>query len=534
MDEKTWPKYIDICIWYRIFTLTLSTAVYIGMSVYYKNTNIYWGIIFGMFASCSLSSWLYRKIGQQVLWLRIMFSLEVFAYGIFTFLSGGFSSPYLWYQLSCIFLMIAFEKYFLVTILASLWCLLCALLGNIYSGLTYQELNVALGMLIVVVGFYILHSHIKFINHQKHLLFQLNLNLEKEKEKSEYAFLQLTNLYETFNLFAMTNPEKIIKELSILLKRSIAPSGCALLKFDVLGLIEKIENYNIQKDVLDKIIDELHLDKRLNKKNINIPYQLFNYSGDIYEIRIIGDTICSSGAFIRNKSDYGQENEDFYWKLIEIIFINLDTHSQMEKFITMDEQNRIANEIHDTVIQKLFGAVCSIKIIENSLDAMETPELRENLIRLKKSIELTMTELRESIYGRSFTKTINTFIGAMKLYMEEAESLSGSAINLDIDKEADYMSVAQKIAIYRISCEAVNNAIRHGNANNIDLSLKLDNEKIILTVEDNGSGFSKNTAKFSEGNGLRNMRNMANLLKGILLIEPKESGGIKVNLSLPR
>ena len=95
MDEKTWPKYIDICIWYRIFTLTLSTTVYIGMSVYYKNANIYLGIILGMFASCFLSSWLYRKIGQQVLWLRIMFSLEVFAYGIFTFLSGGFSSPYL-------------------------------------------------------------------------------------------------------------------------------------------------------------------------------------------------------------------------------------------------------------------------------------------------------------------------------------------------------------------------------------------------------------------------------------------------------
>lgn len=48
-------------------------------------------------------------------------------------------------------------------------------------------------------------------------------------------------------------------------------------------------------------------------------------------------------------------------------FSNLDTYSQMEKFIAMDEQNRIANEIHDTVIQKLFGMTCSLAVLENKL-----------------------------------------------------------------------------------------------------------------------------------------------------------------------
>lgn len=535
MDEKNAPAYIDICIGYRILTLILSTMAYIGMSLYYADTEIYPGIVAGMVVSCLLSSWIYRRIGDNELWLRIMFVIEAFAYGIFTLMSGGLSSPYLWYQMSCILLMIVLERSCGITLLASIWGLICAVAGTMKNGLSYRELNLALGMMIVIGGFYVLRFYIRYIDDQKQILVDLNFNLEKEKERSEHAFQQLTGLYETFHLFAMTNPEKIIRELSLLLKRTIAPSGCILIKYDTGGLPEKSEICNIDENLATKMVAELNLQKSKDRfKHIGNEKFLLNSGGGIYEAKIIGEATGSRGVFIRQISDEGQENEEFYWDLINIIFSNLDTHSQLERFITMDEQNRIANEIHDTVIQKLFGIVCTLKVLESSIEDRSKEDLKEQMRTLKRSVEITMSELRESIYGRNFNDTIKTFIGAMHLYMEEAQHLSGTNISMELDEESDYMTTAQKIAVYRIACEAVNNAIRHGSARNVIIDLELNAERIELQIRDDGKGLMKKKGVFQEGNGLKNMRNIAALLKGSLLMESEAGKGTNICLSLPR
>ncbi|MDO5096555.1 MAG: histidine kinase [Peptostreptococcaceae bacterium] len=533
MNEKNWPKYIDVCIGYRVLTLTLCSMMYVAISLYDKST-LSWTILSGMVSSCLLSSWLYRRIGERESWLRIMFLIEAFAYGIFTVISGGLSSPFLWYQMSCILLMIALERYLIITLIASIWCLLCAIYAEIDSGLSYRELNVVLGMLIVIGGFYVLRLYIGYIDRQKELLIGLNQNLEKEKQRSENAFLQLAGLYETFHLFAMTNSEKIIHELSRLLKRTIAPSGCILMKFDNAGLLEHQEICSIDEDKAPEILKEIEEAKSRRGFKDKEDTMTLEVSGERYEARLIGSSIVTGGMFIRKKSDVGQENEDFYWSLIEIIFSNLDTHNQMERFITMEEKNRIANEIHDTVIQKLFGVVCSLKVLDNQFPQMEEEDVKKNIDKLKRSVELTMTELRESIYGRNFKDTVNTFDGAMKLYMEEAQLLSGAKILLNMDDGVDYLTSAQKIALYRISCEAVNNAIRHGGAKTVNIDLHIDDERIELSIQDDGAGFIETKGAFYEGNGLKNMRNIAALLKGSLSMDSDLGKGMKIKLSLPR
>lgn len=547
MEEKDWSAYIETGVFYRLFTLVLSTAAYIAVSAYYKNTRLYWGIVLGMTLSCLLSIWLYRRIGRRRLWLRLMFGIEVFACGIFAFLSGGFSSPYLWYLLSCILFMAVLEQYLTVTLLASLWCLLCAAAGTLASGEgpSYQELNVGLGMLVTVGGFYILRSYIHYIEKQKKVLLDLNRNLEAEKGKSESILLQLADLYETFNLFAMTNPEKTLRELSVLLKRSVAPSGCLLVKLDGEGAAERTENCGIDTALTEPVLEEIRGKRSpqddggtfchggLKSGGGEDAFRL-ETGGGLYEAMFIGNAVCAAGVLVRRHSDAGQENESFYWKLTELIFSNLDTHCQMEKFITMEEQNRIAGEIHDTVIQKLFGVVCSLRVLERSVENMEEETLKIHLDSLKKSVELAMTELRESIYGREFTETVNTFSGAMALYMEEAQNLSGASIRMNIDCDSDHMTTAQKIAVYRISCEAVNNAIRHGKAENVKIDLKMTPESIELRIEDDGGGMAEKEEVFYEGNGLKNMRRIAALLKGSLMMEQGTEKGMKIRLELPR
>ncbi|MBC2576502.1 sensor histidine kinase [Peptostreptococcus canis] len=535
MKEKCLPSYLDICIGYRILTLVISTIVYFATADNYGSL-AYWGVALGMCSSCLISSWIYKKIAEYELWLRLMFTIEVVAHSIFIFLSGGFSSPYLWYQIGCILTMIALEKSILITLMASLWSFSWAAIGVSNSKLSYQELNVCLGMIMTIGGFYVLRFYIGYIDKQNDLLASLNKKLEYEKEKSEEAFTELTNLHETFNLFAMTNPSEILKELSVLLRGTVANSGCILLKFDANGEIELNEIYGIDKKISGELIEELCLkiSENIFKDNSDIKKIILGKNKS-YEANIIGKEITCRGALIRELSnEENEKKEEFYLHLIEIIFKNLDVYSQMEKFIIMQEQNRIANEIHDTVIQKLFGIVCSLKVFESDLDDDSKEELKSYIGMLKKSVESTMSELRESIYGRSFKETINTFIGTLEAYMQEVQNLSSASIILDIDSDSDYMTAAQKIAIYRISCEAVNNAIRHGKANNISLKLKLDSKNINLVIEDDGIGFSKEDKEFLEGNGLKNMRNITSLLKGTVALESKYNIGTKIKFNLPR
>lgn len=103
-----------------------------------------------------------------------------------------------------------------------------------------------------------------------------------------------------------------------------------------------------------------------------------------------------------------------------------------------------------------------------------------------------------------------------------------------MDDGVDYLTSAQKIALYRISCEAVNNAIRHGGAKTINIDLRMDDERIELKIQDDGAGFIETKGEFYEGNGLKNMRNIAALLKGSLSMNSDLGKGMKIELSLPR
>lgn len=250
MVRKRLQEYIDICLAFRIVTLVFSTIFYIGMSVYQGDDTSYRWVALGMLASCLLSSWLYKNIGDRDPWLRIMFAIEVFSYGMFAVVSGGFSSPYLWYQMNCILLMVTLEEDIVVTILASVWCFFTVVAGSDEGRITYHELNISLGIIIVIGVFYVFRFYIRQINEQKQELLSLNVSLKEEKAKSEAVFLQLTEVYETFSLFAVTNPEKIVMELLQLLNRTIAPNGCMLVKFDKLFRTQKMEYIGLEDEVV--------------------------------------------------------------------------------------------------------------------------------------------------------------------------------------------------------------------------------------------------------------------------------------------
>ena len=80
--------------------------------------------------------------------------------------------------------------------------------------------------------------------------------------------------------------------------------------------------------------------------------------------------------------------------------------------------------------------------------------------------------------------------------------------------------------------EAINNAIKHANAEEISVSFKETNEQYLLTIEDNGIGFE--TATVSDGNGLENMKLRAEEIYGKLHFLSKENHGTTVQLTIDK
>ncbi|MEL7622797.1 MAG: histidine kinase [Clostridiales bacterium] len=539
---------IKICITYRYISLAVSTFAYFYM---YNGeiTQLRLGVAGGIIAASVIGNSMYKRsfTKSTMTEIAVTMCLEVIAYGVFIIFSGGFLSPYLWYFVSSLTVVMAAERldgrFKFITPPAVLWCLICALIGG-YHGLVpgyaaHSNVNTGIAFLVVAGGFYTLFGYAFKLDKNRQELRQFNESLQHEIRRSEQALQDTMSLYESFNLFSITDPDRVMEEITALLYRTIACEGCLLLKINPLqgiertsgkglapgqaaNLIEKIKGYNFMtsKEVLSKQIEE-------PDGSYDITY-ISNSSG------IQGLLFTLQGREEKpGKRDPARET--FYHNLVGIIMQQLDLQAMAEAYVVCEEQNRIANEIHDTVIQKLFAVVCSLHLFDEEQADMEEEEKQEKLKYIAKAIESTMKELRETIYGLRWEgDSQNDFWQKLSQYMDEVRYLSGADIRFEMAGDKPLMTTNQKTAFYRIICEAVNNAIRHGQAAKVSIRLSLENENLVAEVTDNGAGFSMHQSSQKEGQGLKNMYKMTNMLKGKLVIESQIGRGTTIKCSLPK
>ncbi len=218
-------------------------------------------------------------------------------------------------------------------------------------------------------------------------------------------------------------------------------------------------------------------------------------------------------------------------RMLEIF--SVETSRQIEAMeqqqILASERERLARELHDGTIQKVYTAGLLVRSAQN-LATPETPlasrlstavgvlddaigDLRENLGRLQQSIQA----------GESLG-------AALKELATDPRFSSLVEISLDIDlPESDVLAPERAAHILAIAREALANVIRHSSARHIKLiASRLDN-RLKLVIKDDGVGIPREVV---EGNGLRNMRDRASLLHGQLEIYRLEKG-TSVELDVP-
>lgn len=204
----------------------------------------------------------------------------------------------------------------------------------------------------------------------------------------------------------------------------------------------------------------------------------------------------------------------------------------------VEERNRIAREIHDTLAQGLTAIALHLEAAE--VLAATRPELAQR--KIAQALTLTRSSLEEARRSvldlRAAQLEGRTLPEALRLLGQQLAEETGIVVAVSITPGMSRLSPAQESGLYRIAQEALTNVRRHAQATHVTLQLEQTGATTRLVVEDNGRGFGPEQRHGEPltaggGFGLRGMSERAHLLGGALDIHSTVGAGTRITGTIP-
>jgi ligand-binding sensor domain-containing protein/signal transduction histidine kinase len=198
------------------------------------------------------------------------------------------------------------------------------------------------------------------------------------------------------------------------------------------------------------------------------------------------------------------------------------------------ERTRIAREIHDTLAQGFVAVSVQLELIGRFLESSRDVA-REQLERTQALVRSSLEEARTSIWElRSATRGD---LAARLLKMAEdvvASSHARARVQMQVSGAYRTLDSAVEREALRIAREAVVNAVRHGDPENIWLRLEFEGSIFGMEIRDDGRGFAGTPPDGSSGHfGMTGMRERAASIDGTLTVDSRPGQGTRVRLTVP-
>jgi signal transduction histidine kinase len=202
---------------------------------------------------------------------------------------------------------------------------------------------------------------------------------------------------------------------------------------------------------------------------------------------------------------------------------NARLHTKLHEMGLVEDRDRIARDLHDTVIQRLFATGMSLQ--GGARLVRSDPEAAiERIERAVNDLDLTVKHIRTAIFGLEQRRASAAGLrDRIMLLASEAAGPLGFEPRVLLDGPLD-SAVGDEVAVELLGTlrEALSNVARHARATRVDIEVVVDGD-VRLRVLDNGVGPPGDDAQ--RGNGLRNMEARAVRLGGHLALRPGEGGG---------
>lgn len=218
---------------------------------------------------------------------------------------------------------------------------------------------------------------------------------------------------------------------------------------------------------------------------------------------------------------------------------NARLHAQVYALAVIEERERIAREMHDSLAQVLGYVNTKAQAVGELLQAGRTERAEQHLEQLATAAREAYTDVRENILGLRMTATDERdFLTTLENYIALWEDQSGIAIECDIHDEAVIASnIADLTALQtlRIVQETLTNVRKHAHATQVRMALCAQDSTLAVTIQDNGVGFDPETLERTglPRFGLTIMRERALSIGGALTIERAQPHGTRVVLTVP-
>jgi signal transduction histidine kinase len=196
------------------------------------------------------------------------------------------------------------------------------------------------------------------------------------------------------------------------------------------------------------------------------------------------------------------------------------------------EQQRLGRELHDGLGQQLTGLGLMARSLAKRLVAAPTRE-REMAEQLATGLEHALAQVRSLARGLIPVETdARGLVSALEELAARVSEQSGIRIELQHENPILISDNETATHVYRIVQEAINNAVKHAQADTITLMLEADEHEAIIEVRDNGRGLPEDVQQRT-GLGLRTMFHRCQLFGGSLDIYTHDEGGTRVRCCFP-
>jgi signal transduction histidine kinase len=212
---------------------------------------------------------------------------------------------------------------------------------------------------------------------------------------------------------------------------------------------------------------------------------------------------------------------------------NARLYERARELSVIEERNRLARDLHDSVVQKLFGISLTARSAGTLLDRADDGA-RAEVERLQVLAEEAIGELRSLVFQlRPAATETEGLAAALAKHVDVLARVHRLAIALEHEGEPRLRPGVDE-EVFRIAQEALHNALRHAGARAVRVRLEERPGEVVLSVADDGRGFDPDApALRSRSLGLTSMEERAAALGGTLRIASARGAGTTVDLELP-
>lgn len=201
--------------------------------------------------------------------------------------------------------------------------------------------------------------------------------------------------------------------------------------------------------------------------------------------------------------------------------------SRLKRLAIVEERQRIARDLHDSVIQDLFAVGLSLQTLSTRVDDSGAAEMLDDSVD---RLDLAVNALRDYIFELKDTPQIAPLAERLQELVARMGTAYPARVSLAIGDLSTYPATVDE-ALLLLSSEALSNALRHSQGANVNIELSQSEDEILLEVRDDGLGFQQE--RLSRGMGLANMRARAAAFGGELVVDTNPGVGTTVTVHLP-